>query len=384
MTSQRIGIIAHLNWHYFRCVLRGIHRYAATKPGWVLVPTLATPEQISGLKRGKPDGVIAQVHDSSLVPRLRRLGCPMINVSRVKRGIPFPHVGVDEVETGEQAAVHLIERGLKHFASIGQVAENFFTQRVEGFRRVIERQGYDVQVLDVPREMFRLTQSKPWLTDQRVKRWLTRLSRPVGLFIGNDFAASQCLEVCRAVGLRVPEDVALVGVDNDELLCEFARPSLSSVALPADDVGYAAAALLDQMMQGVAPPDEPVRLPPLGVVARQSSDILTIDDPEVAEALRYIQTHSHVAFHIEDMLRELPVTRRTLERHFRRVLNRSIADEIRRVHIELAKRLLLETRLSIAEVAQHAGFSDPKQLYAAFRQQLGCTPMRYRSGRDMS
>jgi LacI family transcriptional regulator len=199
----------------------------------------------------------------------------------------------------------------------------------------------------------------------------------VGVFAPNDIWGVQLAEVCRQVGLRVPEDVALVGVDNDDLLCEMARPPLSSVSLPVNRIGHAAASLLDDLLGGKKSPGD-LLLPPVGVIARQSSDVLALEDPEVATAVRFIRTHGHTALRVADVLREVPISRRSLERRFRRALDRSIWEEIRRVHVEQARGLLARSGMPMAEVARHAGFSDSRQLSTVFREETGLTPTAYR------
>ena len=188
----------------------------------------------------------------------------------------------------------------------------------------------------------------------------------------------QIAEVCRQVGLRVPEDVALVGVDNDDLLCEIARPTLSSVALPTERIGMEAAALVDRLLAGGCPIDLPLLLPPLHVVVRQSSDILALNDAEVVAAIRFIREHAHAPLSVNEVLKAVAISRRSLERRFRIALDRSIWDEIRRAHMERAKTLLVSSDLAIATVAELAGFSDSRQLSMVFRQETGQTPTAYR------
>lgn len=214
--------------------------------------------------------------------------------------------------------------------------------------------------------------------NSKLRRWLSALPKPVGLFAGNDLCGSQLSEACHEAGLRIPEDVALVGVDNDDLFCELTRPSLSSVAIPAERIGYEAASLLDRRLEGVKPPRKPLLFPPLGVVARQSSDLVASDEPEVTAALRFIRNHSHTPISVSDVLREIAVSRSGLERQFRQVLRRGVGDEIRRAHLERAKSLLAGTDLSVAVVAKQSGYSGIKHLCTVFRQATGLTPTAYR------
>jgi LacI family transcriptional regulator len=177
--------------------------------------------------------------------------------------------------------------------------------------------------------------------------------------------------------------VAIVGVDDDDLLCDLARPSLSSVALPGGRIGYEAAAMLERLMLGRRLKTARIELPPVRLVARQSSDILAIADPEVSQAMRYILAHAAEPIGVADVLRAVPVSRRSLERRFRRLLRRGIGEEIRRAHLERAKGLLVDSELPMSRVAARSGFTDSRQLSIVFRQETGLTPtgfrQRYRS-----
>jgi LacI family transcriptional regulator len=206
----------------------------------------------------------------------------------------------------------------------------------------------------------------------------------VGLFACNDVWGCQLSEACRQSEVAVPEEVAILGVDNDDLLCELARPSLSSVAVPGEAIGFEAAALLDRMLRrgrGEARPGTrkpPLLLPPRQVVTRRSSDILAVDDPYVAEALGVIRRRSGRATSVDDVVDLVPLSRRSLERRFRNCLGRGVWEEIRRVQVERAKELLAGTELPMSAVAAAAGFSESKQLSVVFRQETRMTPTAFR------
>ena len=210
-------------------------------------------------------------------------------------------------------------------------------------------------------------------------RWLADLPKPVGLMACNDDRGREVLAACRQAKLRVPEEVAVVGVDNDELLCELSDPPLSSVALGAERAGFEAAALLDQLMAGRS--KEPQRLvaSALGVVARRSTDLSLHEDPEVAAAVKYIRDNAGRPIRVYDVVAGLGDARRTLEIRFQQALGRSIHAEIQRVRLERARRLLLETDLPLSKIAQASGFSSPSYLAAVFHRHLGVTPVKYRA-----
>jgi LacI family transcriptional regulator len=242
-------------------------------------------------------------------------------------------------------------------AAAGHAADHFYERRRRSYRQ----------------------RGRLLVLDERLRRWLQALAKPVGIFAGHDVWALQVVEACRFAGLRVPEDIAVVGVDNDDLLCELARPSLSSVIVPAERVGYEAAALLDRLLAGQQPPRQPVFIPPPGVVSRQSSDVLAIEDPVVAQAVRFLRDSAHLPLRVADVLRAVPVSRRALERRFQAVFERGLAAEIRRLRIDKARQLLAESDLPMNRIAERSGFSSQYQLSRAFRREVGTTPTAYRS-----
>lgn len=378
MALIRVGLVFNYNLHYCRGVLRGVKQYAQAKPAWVFLSAVADPKPVRALRNLPLDGLIAQVHARPLASALAALKRPLVNVSRALGELPFPRVGVDETLISRLVAGHFLDRGLRHFAFVGYPEYHYSAQREDGFRQALAESGHSLACYHVSPESLLASRNRPWALDGKLRRWLLALPKPVGLFASNDVCGSQLSEACHEAGLRVPEEMALVGVDNDDLFCELTRPSLSSVALPAERIGYEAAALLDRLLQGNEPPQQPLLLPPLGVVTRQSSDMVALDDADVAAALRFIRTHSHAPLRVVDVLRAVPVSRRGLERRFRLILHRGLGDEIRRVHLERAKDLLAGTELPVAVVAEQSGFSGNKHLCLVFRQETGLTPTAYR------
>jgi LacI family transcriptional regulator len=211
-----------------------------------------------------------------------------------------------------------------------------------------------------------------------VRDWLLALPKPAAVFSSNDVPARHLAEMCRALGLLVPEEVALLGVDNDELECLLCHPPLSSVVNPAEQIGYEAARLLDRLMSGRQPPRRPIHVPPTHVVTRQSTDIVAVADPDVSQAAAFIRDHAAENIGVADVVLALSMARRRLERRFRGCLGRTILDEIQRVRVERAKHLLAETDLPIPVVANRSGFSTPQRLAAVFRRATGQSPTAYR------
>ncbi len=207
-----------------------------------------------------------------------------------------------------------------------------------------------------------------------IRRWLVAMPKPLALFATADCVAWPVLEVCRDAGLSVPESISVVAVDNDPMICMLSSPGLSSVAIPAERIGYEAAAMLDGMLSGKMPPREPVLLPAKEVVGRQSSDTLAIHDPELAAAVRYIRQHAGERISVEDVVNMSKLARRSLERKFRAGLGRSPLGEIRRARLDRVRELLTNTDLAMPAIAKRSGFDSAVRLTTVFREETGMTP----------
>ncbi len=211
-------------------------------------------------------------------------------------------------------------------------------------------------------------------------RWVAALPKPVGLMLCSDQVGPVTLEACRRAGVSVPDEVAVIGVDNDEPLCEAAAPGLSSVWPDHESIGYEAARILDQLMHGGAPPPGPVYVPPRALITRRSSDVQAVDDPDVAAAVRVIRERAcgPDGLTIDDVAAEVAVSRSVLQRRFKRATGRTLHDEMLRMRLARARELIAETDLPIATVAERAGFRHQEYLGVIFRQKLGTTPARFR------
>jgi LacI family transcriptional regulator len=374
----RIGLVLSQSLAYARGILRGVKQYARSKSNWVLLTVPPEPRAVRPLGRLGIAGVIAHAYDPACAAAVTALDRPHVHVSSTLPGLSAPRICPDNDAVGRLVAEHLLERGLRHFAFVGHHYREFSVGREAGFRRILARHGHVPHCHFEPLAAIFNPMGYRWALDPFVQRWVQELPKPVGIFASNDIWGVQLTEVCRQTGLRVPDDVAIVGVDNDDLLCELARPSLSSVDLPTERIGYEAAALLDRLLRRGKPLPHTRLLPPIGVVARQSSDVLAVEDPEVAAAVRFIRERSHAPTGVKDVLRAVSISRRSLERRFQAALDRTVWEEIRRSHLERAKALLAGTALPMAAVAEQSGFSDPRQLSVVFRQETGLTPTAYR------
>lgn len=373
---------------YQHGVLLGLQRYVqARRLPWVYVGTDPVPSNVRDIIAQLPiDGVVALIFRREMMEAVRAIGCPAVDTGNAIAGCSIPKVGVDEQAIARLAAEHLIDRGLRHFAFLGFPGEAYSDERQAAFVAAVRAAGFECDVLDYRRyRSAETTPAEPWIElptwaggNKLLKRWAGDLPKPCGVFAANDERALRLLDSATQAGVRVPEQLAIVGVDNDELLCPYARPPLTSIALPTERIGFEAAALLDRLMAGGPPPAGSVLLPPVGVMARASSDVLALDDPDLVAAVRWLRANAVRPIRVSDVLQQVPMSRRSLEQKFVAVLGRTPHDEIRRVRLERARDLLANTDLPISGVAKRSGVANAERLAELFRAALGTTPTSYR------
>ena len=363
---RRVALFIESSISYGRGILRGIAKYLRTRGPWsIFVEQRELGAALPGwIASWKGDGIITRSDD----PRLRRLGIPQVALhDRRPPDGRVPALLNDNREIGRQAARHLMDRGFSKLAFVGPPGEYWASERRKG----VEEAAGDVEVFETRRGAWEVEQ-------RRLTSWVRRLPRPAGLVAANDVLGLRALDACRRAERAVPETMAVVGADDDAELCELSDPPLSSVRFNPEQVGFEAAALLDRLMRGGKAPRRPAAVAPLGVTARLSTDILAVEDEHVARALRYIRAHACEGMSVKDLLREVPLSRRSLEHRFRRLLGRTPKEEVRRLQVERAKSLLTGTDLKIARVSDEAGFHQPAYLSAVFRAATGMTPADYR------
>ncbi len=360
---------------YTRPILRGVLRYAATAEHWDShfaafgdrMARSATPEHYDG--RILRYGPVLEEQVRSADP------APVVCVSDRPERFSGPTVVPDNIAVGAMAADYLIELGFRQLAMVGPLGVGVGLHRFHGFRERVR--AIDGQVI---------TLADAWQADRGVYRaprdWLAALPVPCGVFCWNDETARNVILDAGAAGRSVPEDLAVVGVHNDDLLCESVQPNITSIALPLETVGYEAAALLDRLVQGQAAPDEPIRFAPIEVVERGSTRS-TADDPDVAQALAIIRSRATRGLSVDQICESLalPISRRTLERRFVQALGRTPHEEIRRIQVQRARELLINTDLPQEEIAHRCGFSSNPFFSNTFKRVTGQRPGAYRNAR---
>jgi LacI family transcriptional regulator len=374
MTRRRrarphVALIIESSIEYGRGVLRGIARWLREHGPWSIFLEqrelgAALPDWI---REWDGDGIITRSDD----PRIVRSGIPTVGLyDRAEDRLRLPMILNDNVAVGRMAGQHLADRGFRHLAYYGVRGERWSELRLDGVRSVAA--GTKATFAVHP------SGGKWEASQERLKSWILGLPRPLGLVAANDIHGLRALDACRRAGRAVPEEVAVVGADDDAELCELSDPPLSSVTFNPERVGYEAAGLLDRLMARRGGAGKPLLVPPLGVSTRQSTDILAIDDADVAKAIHYIRRHAFEGITVEDVLREVPLSRRALEHRFRRRLGRTPKQEMQRLRLERAKSLLASTELPLARISDRLGFHQPAYLSAVFRKETGLTPAAYR------
>jgi LacI family transcriptional regulator len=376
--SKRVALLMALDVSFCRDVIRGIRRYATGRRNWVFQNGPPEPSFVRAFRRWRPHGIIAQLLTPKLTRDMLTFRRPLVDTACAIPNLKVPVVDVDHKAVGILAAEHFLERGYRYFGFFGSQWAYFCQLREASFRMRLADAGYTVsscyeEYLLQPSAITEWEQAT-----QRVRHWLRRLPKPVGILASNDIPARHLADVCLQLGLRVPDEVALLGVDNDDLDCGLTSPPLSSVAVPAQQIGYEAAKILDALMSGKSAPQRPVFLPPVGVVTRQSTDTSAIRDPAVLAALQFIRKHAGDEIGVDDVVAHAALGRRMLEYKFRQLLGRTVLEEIRRVRITQVKQLLSTTDLPMPAIGRQTGFTSPQRLAVVFRQATGLTPSEYR------
>lgn len=373
----RKHVLLALAW-YDSQIHRGIARYAR-QAGWILDNSMArdgmAPERWDG------DGVIGVVGDRFDVAKMaRNLTVPMVDLAWQADELDLPRVLPDNEEIGRLGAEHLLERGYEHLAFFNHSDDWADRERCEPFIRHVHATGLEPVVLNWRSEWRRSNRDRrdapQWLAEE-----LTRLPKPLAVMATADHGAALVIEGCELAGLQAPEQVAVLGVNNSELDCEFGRVPLSSVDPALDRLGFEGSALLDRLMTGEAAPSDPIRIPPRGVVTRRSTDIIAVAHVHVARAIRFIWEHFTEPISVDDVVAAVPMSRAGLYRTFQRYTGRSIADEIARRRVELARRLLADTDEKVHEVARRCGFGSVVSFSRTFSRVVGQPPSTFRRDR---
>ncbi|MCR9232180.1 MAG: substrate-binding domain-containing protein [bacterium] len=376
--APRVALQINTSTGFSSQLIRGVVQYAQEHQRWsLLVQPRGVRERWRIPQHWRPDGVIARVTQRSQARELQKLGVPVINVSRsVVSGFSFSQVVADEHLVGGWAADYLLERGFNHFAYLGLVTQPHYTDTCGlGFTERLKSQGHTCAMLHTLSAGGR---ARKQLTFAEMKRWLTSLPLPVGIFAADIESAYAVTDACWSCGLNVPESVAVLCGEDDPLLAEISNPPLSCIDADPRRVGYEAAEQLDLLLSGKNVSRSVRLVPALGVVERRSTDTVAFDDPLLAAAVRYIRESATTPIDVSDVLKKVPVSRRALEQRFQRHLGRTPAAEIRRIRLIRVQELLRDTDWPMPRIARAAGFSSTEVMNQVFRRERDQTPTQYR------
>ncbi len=378
MPAPDIGVLVETDFSWGRNVLRGIASYAEKLGPWNL---LVEPHHSSTSwtipQAWSPDGLITRISTPLLLRRLHNLGVPVVDVG----DLFVEEVGIDSVVTDYEAWAnlaleHFRSKGFSNFAYFAPPSREYSNLRGKAFTTLVQECGLSCAQY---RPGYRVGREiSPEEHRRRVTRWLSQLPLPVAILTVDAARGKSLAEVCNQAGFDIPDQVALLAGDSDDLSCEICTPPLSSIDVASRQIGYEAAARLAARLAGGPPLAAPTLVVPEGIGHRHSTDVLAMDDPLVVRALRYMQLNAYRGITVEDVLSEVPVGRRQLERQFKRCLGRLPAEELRRLRLERGSHLLVKTELSMEEVAEACGYAGATQFGAAFRRKYGVTPLAFR------
>jgi len=366
-----------------RRLARGMYsHFLPDRNFWLLDISRPLPDLLAKLKEWNPDGLVTRWMPK-VTDALIELGLPTALTGGYVRASNVVCVGMDHAAIGAAAAEYFLSLGLRTFAFYGKDAA-YSKSRQESFIARLKVAGHSCHLYRESDQEWETYMEHLRRSDEPLEQWLRDLPKPVGIFATHDPMAWHVVQICRGIGLGVPEQVAVLGTNDDDVFCNLANPPLSSVSIPWDRIGGELALALERLMahrktkRKPAAPPAAIPIPPGPVVARQSSNLLAVDNPILLKALRFIQEHLSDSLTVKDLLRVVPMSRRRLEVEFRRCLGRTPKDEILRMRIENAKRLLAQTDLQMPLVAERSGFAYTERFSTVFKRKTGTTPTAYR------
>jgi LacI family transcriptional regulator len=385
----KIAFAHNENGHNDKGISAGITQYIRSTGRFQLI---AWPdnsfESISFLKKQGCRGAIANIATSATANRLLQTGIPIIAYSTVQDMGKVPFISSDSREVARIAFEYLSNKQFKNFAFFGLTEARWTRERLKHFSDFVSQAGYSLKVFSG--KPIHVANNLPgfaklWV-DTTMKRgqqdlihWIEELPRPVAVLVSCDILGAHMSYLVSEIGLSVPDDIAILGIDNNEALCNICSPRLSSIALNLNKAGYDAAELLDRIITGKEElKGQQIKIQPLQVKERGSTDIFAINDLDVIKALKYIRTHSYEPLQVEEIARHVCISKRSLQMKFQQILNTSIHDEIIHSHFLIARNLLLETDLSIENIAIQSGFHYSSNMRRAFMDFTGMLPCKYR------
>ncbi len=376
----RVALLVETTLGSGRDMLKGIAKYISERGPWSIYhePWSVGDERAEWLARWDGDGIIARLRHSDFVGAVKKSGHPVVDVLGEHGDPVIPLVHVDDGAIAELASRHLISIGLRHFGFCGIAGANWSDRRKRRFVEIVRGEGFSCDEFEWPASLTGRG-GRAWdLSQSRLSAWLKALPKPVGVMVCSDQRGVAVLDACRRANIAVPEQAAVIGVDNDDALCSVCDPPLTSVMPNHVEVGYRAAARLDSMLRGGSIRGRSSLVQPAGIQTRRSTDTLAINDVAVLKALHFIRNHACEGVSVDEAARYAGVSRSVLQRRFRRLLGHTIHDELVTARVHRAMRLLSDGDLPIPEIAEVAGFRHQEYLGVVFKSFTGRTPAAFR------
>jgi LacI family transcriptional regulator len=365
--------------------MQGIAAWVRTHQPWVTLHLERGLDDTvpNWLGEWRPDGAIARIDNPRMVRSLQKLKIPVVDLMGKIDISNFASFDTDAAAVAKMAADHFLDRGFRHFAFCGYPGLKFSDDREREFLSYLSTKGFQVHLIEPaekPKDTLTVSYERLGaLQASRLIKWLPTIPKPLAVFACNDHRGRQVLDACAQANLRVPEEVAVLGVDDDEVVCDLANPPLSSIRPDTHRIGYEGAVKLDAILRGKPTRIGKTLIAPRGVSTRLSSDMLAIDDPIIAEAMHIIRQNACSGMSVKEMLNQMAVSRATLERRFMTVMHRSPKAELLRVRLARVSQLLAETDYSLDAIARQVGFKTASHMSVAFKQSTGKTPGQYRN-----
>lgn len=369
---KKVALLIETSTSYGRTLIRGIVQYANVASSWVFYnEPRGLMDKLPKLQEWGFDGII--MRDTPENMPLLDMKIPTIVSIRYERAVEgVPNIISDCEKIGSVAAKYLADKQYKHFAYCGFDEMPWSKEREVAFSNSIPQGSF----LSIYRKRNLNCDYNQELSE--IVQWLKLLPKPVAILSCNDVRGSNVVEACKLAGLRVPQEISILGVNNDDMICDMTSPSLSSISLDIFRAGYEAAKCLDRMMRNKQANLNNIMIEPEAVITRQSTDIFAIEDSDIAAAMHYISQNSKKMIQVDDVAAHVGLNRRSLERRFRQVLGKTVHEQIKQVRIDLMSRFLAETDVPVSEIAYGMGFDDINHVSRYFRSAKGVSPLKYR------
>lgn len=379
----KVILLIDISEEYGQSLMKGIVRYSKERGPWVFCrmplfyrETLGMEGIVNFAREWGADGIIAQLYNDVDIKPIMEAGIKLIAEDFKERFSEIPNITGGYREAGALGAAYFLEKGFKNFAFYGFRNIVWSRERSEGFEEFLNAQGYEVFHFDHDSTPTReLWYYKP----SALSQWLQSLPKPVAIMTCDDERGQHITEACKHAKIRIPEEIAVLGVDNDSLTCNLSDPPLSSIGLDTEKGGYEAARLMEMMITGEIKEPVDILVKPTQVITRQSTDIASANDIYIAQALRFIHQNIENRINVKDVLKKVPLSRRALEKRFQETTGIGVYKYIYNLQIQKFAQKLLETDKTITEIALESGFNNSKNISRQFKQVKGCTPIEYRT-----